>query len=63
MIQKSRNLIQWSEWSQVVFVLGAWNFPFHLSLAPCIAAIAAGNCVVLKPSDVSPTCAQMLKEA
>ena len=49
--------------SQVVFVLGAWNFPFHLSLAPCIAAIAAGNCVVLKPSDVSPTCAQMLKEA
>eukprot|EP00435_Cladocopium_sp_Y103_P057647 s396_g19.t3 len=29
----------------VVFVLGAWNFPFHLSLAPCIAAIAAGNCV------------------
>lgn len=46
----------------VVFVLGAWNFPFHLSLAPCIAAIAAGNCVVLKPSDVSPTCAQMLKD-
>ena len=38
----------------VVLVMGAWNFPFHLSLTPCIAAIAAGNCVVLKPSDVSP---------
>ena len=46
----------------VVLVLGAWNFPFNLSLAPCIAAIAAGNCVVLKPSDVSPTCAKTLKE-
>jgi len=46
----------------VVFVMGAWNFPFHLSLTPCIAAIAAGNCVVLKPSDVSPASAQQLKE-
>lgn len=46
----------------VVLVMGAWNFPFHLSLTPCIAAIAAGNCVVLKPSDVSPASASAIKE-
>ena len=46
----------------VVLVMGAWNFPFHLSLTPCISAIAAGNCVLLKPSDVSPTSAKVIKE-
>lgn len=33
-------------------VIGAWNYPFQLSFAPVIAAIAAGNTVVLKPSEV-----------
>ena len=42
--------------------MGAWNFPFHLSLTPAISAIAAGNCVVVKPSDLSPTCARVMKE-
>ena len=37
----------------VVLVMGAWNFPFQLTLAPVVAAIAAGNCVVIKPSELT----------
>src|SRR5690554_4134957 len=44
----------------VVLVLGAWNYPLQLSLAPVIAALTAGNCVVLKPSEVSPATAAVL---
>ncbi|GAA4274281.1 aldehyde dehydrogenase [Aquimarina gracilis] len=35
-----------------VLVIGAWNYPYQLSLCPAIAAIAAGCTVVLKPSEV-----------
>ncbi|WP_432410284.1 aldehyde dehydrogenase [Rasiella sp. SM2506] len=36
----------------VCLVIGAWNYPYQLSLAPAIAALAAGNTVVLKPSEL-----------
>ncbi len=36
----------------VCLVIGAWNYPYQLSLAPAIAAIAAGNTVVIKPSEI-----------
>ncbi|MFS4416453.1 aldehyde dehydrogenase family protein [Maribacter sp. 2307ULW6-5] len=36
----------------VALIIGAWNYPYQLSLAPAIAAIAAGNTVVLKPSEL-----------
>ena len=36
----------------VTLVIGAWNYPYQLSLAPTIAAIATGNTVILKPSEV-----------
>jgi len=46
----------------VVLVMGAWNYPLNLSMGPVIGAIAAGNCVVLKPSELSPhTADAMLK--
>ena len=35
----------------VVLLIGPWNYPFHLLLAPLVGAIAGGNCAVLKPSD------------
>ncbi|MFY7750832.1 MAG: aldehyde dehydrogenase family protein, partial [Exiguobacterium acetylicum] len=38
----------------VVLIIGPWNYPFQLLLAPVIGAIAAGNCIVLKPSDLTP---------
>ncbi|RDV26853.1 aldehyde dehydrogenase family protein [Alteromonas aestuariivivens] len=37
-----------------VLIIGAWNYPFQLVIAPFIAALAAGNCAVLKPSELSP---------
>ena len=36
----------------VSLIIGAWNYPYQLSLAPAIAAIAAGNTVMLKPSEL-----------
>ena len=37
----------------VVLVIGPWNYPLQLVLAPLVGAIAAGNCVVVKPSEVA----------
>ena len=34
----------------VVLIISPWNFPFNLTLGPLVSAIAAGNCVILKPS-------------
>ncbi len=46
----------------VCLVMGAWNYPYQLSLAPVVAAIAAGNTVILKPSEIpSSTSAIMAK--
>ena len=38
----------------VVLVIGAWNYPLQLTLAGMAAAVAAGNCVVIKPSELAP---------
>ncbi|GLT47130.1 hypothetical protein SLA2020_208450 [Shorea laevis] len=44
----------------VVLVMSAWNYPFLLSLDPVVGAIAAGNAVVLKPSEVAPATSSLL---
>ncbi|MBP2615403.1 aldehyde dehydrogenase [Chryseobacterium jejuense] len=36
-----------------ILVIGAWNYPYQLALSPIIAAIAAGNCCILKPSEIA----------
>ena len=46
----------------VVLVIGAWNFPFALTLGPAVGALAAGNAVVLKPSEVSPASSALMAE-
>jgi len=46
----------------VVLVMGAWNFPLHLSLAPLLPAIAAGNCAVVKPSEIAPATASAISQ-
>jgi aldehyde dehydrogenase (NAD+) len=43
-------------------VIGAWNYPIQLSFAPAIAALAAGNTVVLKPSELAANSAQCMAE-
>ncbi|HEV7420218.1 MAG TPA: aldehyde dehydrogenase family protein [Mycobacterium sp.] len=45
-----------------VLVIGAWNFPFALTLGPAVGALAAGNAVVLKPSEVSPASSALMAE-
>ena len=43
-------------------ILSAWNFNFSLCLQPLIDVIAAGNCALVKPSEVSPACGRLVKE-
>jgi aldehyde dehydrogenase (NAD+) len=38
----------------VVLIIGPWNYPVYLSLSPLVAAVAAGNCAVVKPSELAP---------
>jgi aldehyde dehydrogenase (NAD+) len=44
----------------VVLIVSAWNFPFLLLLQPLFPAIAAGCCVLLKPSELAPVTEQLL---
>lgn len=46
----------------VVLIFGAWNYPFQLTLIPLVGALAAGNNVVLKPSEVSSRSSKVLKK-
>ena len=46
----------------VVLVLGPWNYPFILALAPALSALLAGNAVVLKPSEVTPATGVMIEK-
>ncbi len=43
-----------------VLIIGAWNYPLQLTLAGYAAAIAAGNCAVLKPSELSPATSALI---
>ncbi|WP_338664961.1 aldehyde dehydrogenase family protein [Pararoseomonas sp. SCSIO 73927] len=43
-----------------VLILGPWNYPVQLCLVPLVSAVAAGNAVVLKPSEVAPASAEVL---
>lgn len=45
-----------------VLVLGSWNYPFFTALAPAFEAIAAGNCVALKPSELAPYISKVLRK-
>lgn len=44
----------------VCLVMGAWNYPYRLSLAPVVGALAAGNTVVLKPSELTSRASQRM---
>lgn len=60
-------LLAWPAKSQLVpeplgtvLILGAWNYPLQLLLAPLVAAIAAGNCALIKPSEHASATADLL---
>ncbi|PKI42513.1 hypothetical protein CRG98_037102 [Punica granatum] len=46
----------------LVLVISSWNFPIGLSIEPLIGAIAAGNSMVLKPSELAPSCSSFLAQ-
>lgn len=45
-----------------VLVISPWNYPFHLTMIPVINAIAAGNSVIIKPSEMSPYTSEVIQE-
>lgn len=46
----------------VCLILAPWNYPFQLSIAPAVAAIAAGNCVIIKPSEHAPATSEVISK-
>ena len=46
----------------VCLIIAPWNYPFLLAVGPMISAIAAGNCVTLKPSEYAPATAAVLEK-
>ena len=46
----------------VVLIMGPWNYPFLLLMVPLIGAIAAGNCVIIKPSEVSVNTSRVVEK-
>jgi len=46
----------------VVLIISPWNYPFYLCMDPLVSAIAAGNCVMLKPSEYTPNISRLMKE-
>lgn len=46
----------------VALIIGPWNYPFQLMINPLVGAIAAGNCAVLKPSEIAPMASSILTD-
>ncbi|UOG74616.1 aldehyde dehydrogenase family protein [Hymenobacter tibetensis] len=44
----------------VCLIIAPWNYPFYLAIDPLISALAAGNCVIIKPSEMTPAVAALL---
>ena len=57
--QPGRSFI-YSEPLGVVLIIGPWNYPLQLLLLPLVGAIAAGNCAVLKPSELAPATSSLI---
>lgn len=53
LIFPSRNKIYYQPYGSVL-IIGTWNYPVYLLLLPLVGAISAGNCIVLKPSELAP---------
>jgi aldehyde dehydrogenase (NAD+) len=55
----ARAKVMWEPYG-VVLIMSPWNYPFNLSIVPLVGAIAAGNCVALKPSAYAPAVSDVL---
>lgn len=59
-IQPGKSFIEAAPYG-VTLIIGAWNYPFQLVLGPLVGAIAAGNCAVIKPSEMAAQSSALLK--
>ncbi|MCB9498280.1 MAG: aldehyde dehydrogenase family protein [Bacillales bacterium] len=66
--RKSVGLSSWPSYGKeipepygLVLVMAPWNYPYMLTLAPVVGALAAGNCVLIKPSNRSPHTSDVIK--
>ncbi len=62
-------MLNFPSWSKIykepfgsVLIIAPWNYPFQLAIAPMIGAIAAGNTVVLKPSELTPHTSKIISQ-
>ncbi|MEG3926917.1 aldehyde dehydrogenase [Microcoleus sp. D3_18a_C4] len=46
----------------VVLIIGPWNYPFQLMISPLVGAIAAGNCALLKPSEIASHTSEVIAD-
>ncbi|MDY6938631.1 MAG: aldehyde dehydrogenase [Cyanobacteriota bacterium] len=46
----------------VVLIIGPWNYPFQLLISPLVGAIAAGNCAILKPSEIAENTSRVVAD-
>ena len=46
----------------LALIIGPWNYPFQLIMAPLIGAIAAGDCAVVKPANISSNVAEVIRD-
>lgn len=58
---RSSSVIYTEPFGQVL-IMAPWNYPFHLLFSPLIGAIAAGNTVIIKPSELAPRTADIIEE-
>ena len=60
LFRPARNRITWQP-KGVVLIIAPWNYPLQLTVGALAAALAAGNRVIVKPSETAPTTASALK--
>ncbi|BBZ46394.1 aldehyde dehydrogenase family protein [Mycobacterium parmense] len=56
-----RGWVQYEPYGTVL-IIGAWNYPFYLTLGPAVGAIAAGNTVILKPSEIAAASSRLMAQ-
>jgi aldehyde dehydrogenase (NAD+) len=44
----------------VCLIISPWNYPFNLAIGPLVSALAAGNCAIIKPSELTPATSALL---
>jgi acyl-CoA reductase-like NAD-dependent aldehyde dehydrogenase len=46
----------------VALIIAPWNYPFQLAMGPLVSAVAAGNCAVVKPSELAPKTSEVMEK-